>query len=370
MNCTVCQYHFCWLCLSKFGSGTNGGNDGYSTHKCNGYYEEDTDVVQSKAQLKRFQWYSDRFNGHVKSIGFAQKELDNCERVMEQIMSLSCISYIASHFYKNALQQIIRNRTVLKSSYIFGFFRPFKCPHVNKNIFENIQSDLESQTENLSRLVEGQTPQDLWANQQTIINSTKVAEKVANGVLSAANDWNNPLPVAKILRSSSTSSKKKGKKGKKDEQKKNPDWWAQTEENDDDTPYDPTQDDDILFERTQKLQEEKRKREQELERKQKQRDEEQKEREEKNQQELHKVLEQSRKEYEASQSPKSEEMQIQQVLEQSRKEYEASQSPKESHVDSEALSQLMAMGFSKEAAENALISTGNNLEQASELLLN
>lgn len=34
MTCASCQYHFCWQCMGKFGSGPKGGSDGYGSHKC------------------------------------------------------------------------------------------------------------------------------------------------------------------------------------------------------------------------------------------------------------------------------------------------------------------------------------------------
>jgi hypothetical protein len=39
------------------------------------------------------------------------------------------------------------------NSYVFGYFRPTMAAYVNKDIFENLQLDLERHTERLSNLL-------------------------------------------------------------------------------------------------------------------------------------------------------------------------------------------------------------------------
>lgn len=38
--------------MGKFGSGPMGGTDGYSTHKCNGLFQEDKETLNLQNQLK------------------------------------------------------------------------------------------------------------------------------------------------------------------------------------------------------------------------------------------------------------------------------------------------------------------------------
>ena len=48
MKCSKCEFHFCWHCMKKFGSGTKGGTDGYSQHKCNSAYHPVGDAAKKK----------------------------------------------------------------------------------------------------------------------------------------------------------------------------------------------------------------------------------------------------------------------------------------------------------------------------------
>ena len=53
--------------MEKFGSGPMGGTDGYSTHKCNGTYMEDSAKRDKVAEIERYQHYSERFDAHMNS---------------------------------------------------------------------------------------------------------------------------------------------------------------------------------------------------------------------------------------------------------------------------------------------------------------
>lgn len=58
------------------------------------------------------------------------------------------------------------------------------------DIFETLQRDLEKHTEMLANLVENKPIKTLFADNQKILNQTKVAEKLAASLLNAASDWN------------------------------------------------------------------------------------------------------------------------------------------------------------------------------------
>jgi len=195
MHCTKCSFHFCWLCMQKFGSGEMGSPDGYRSHKCNKFYEEDEKVISMKSESSRVQWYLDRLNKHNESRKQEQKLLENSDLFLSRIIDERGMSCESALHYVEALQQLLKNRQILKSSYIFGYFRPLMTSYVNKNIFEHLQQELERHTEMLSHLVGDSTSQP---NMQSISNQMRVARKVMESLLSASTDWNHPIEEEKI----------------------------------------------------------------------------------------------------------------------------------------------------------------------------
>lgn len=190
MKCTYCAYHFCWQCMTKFGSGPKGGPDGYNTHRCNRPYEEDTDTSQKKEELARFHWHSDRFGNHGRSLAIEQKLLANAHQVTAALSQQYGMSQQACKFYVTALQQLVDNRRLLMQSYVFGYFRPIYASGVNRDIFENLQLDLELHTEKLSHILEDTSPGVIQGvNHQAILHLTQVAKNVYNGLMDSANEW-------------------------------------------------------------------------------------------------------------------------------------------------------------------------------------
>eukprot|EP01117_Protostelium_nocturnum_P014663 TRINITY_DN55_c1_g1_i1.p1 TRINITY_DN55_c1_g1~~TRINITY_DN55_c1_g1_i1.p1 ORF type:complete len:705 (-),score=296.29 TRINITY_DN55_c1_g1_i1:201-2315(-) len=196
MTCAKCNFHFCWMCMGKFGSGSMGGTDGYGNHKCNKFSEEDDTVLNQREEFKRFKFYSDRAINHVRSVKQDEKALKDEDRIAS-ISGVMTEYKIRPQFYANALQRIIKNRRVLEASYCFGFFRPVYYPYVNKNIFEALQQDLEQNTERLAKMIEvGESENSIRAicdRYQEIVNTTGIAMKLSDSLLSAATDWTNTI---------------------------------------------------------------------------------------------------------------------------------------------------------------------------------
>jgi len=174
-----------------------------------------------KEELKRFQWYSERYNNHQKSKNQEKVLLLNSDTIVNDLIDYQKMSWMQAQFYVNALKQVLENRHLLKYSYVLGYFRPFQLPFINKNIFENLQQDLERHTEMLSNLCDNKA-YFLHGNMQNVINQTKVAEKLKESLLNAASDWTHPLEERskpkKRTEKSEASSTKKSKNKKHDEQ--------------------------------------------------------------------------------------------------------------------------------------------------------
>lgn len=67
---------------------------------------------------------------------------------------------------------------------------------VNREIFENLQLDLELHTEKLSHLLEDSSPAHIHGAQQALLHMTQVARNVYNGLMDSANEWTSAGDVA------------------------------------------------------------------------------------------------------------------------------------------------------------------------------
>ena len=179
--------------MGKFGSGPKGGQDGYNTHKCNKQFEDDEQVQLKQEELKRFHFYSERYNNHVRSFQFEKKLVSNSELLISELTESCGLSEKEVSFYPQAISQLLRNRLALKNSYAFGYLRPMEAKNVNKDLFENLQLDLEMHTEKLSHFLEDHSMKavaSLKDGRREIINQTKVAKTVLRALLDTANEWN------------------------------------------------------------------------------------------------------------------------------------------------------------------------------------
>ncbi len=189
MTCQKCQYHFCWHCMGKFGSGPKGSADGYSTHKCNGLFQPDKDTVAMQNEFQVFTHYNDRFLNHMKSREFVKQGLANSEALVQQIMQTGAHTYRHAQYIVRAFEQDLANRTTIMMSFVFGYYRARLCPQVNKDIFENLQGALERHTEILTAAVTKKSVAQLIVDESIIINATRSAANVRSALLDAASSW-------------------------------------------------------------------------------------------------------------------------------------------------------------------------------------
>eukprot|EP01102_Stenamoeba_stenopodia_P016341 TRINITY_DN5702_c0_g1_i2.p1 TRINITY_DN5702_c0_g1~~TRINITY_DN5702_c0_g1_i2.p1 ORF type:complete len:765 (-),score=168.92 TRINITY_DN5702_c0_g1_i2:88-2382(-) len=191
MTCQKCGYHFCWLCMGKFGTGEKGGRDGYSSHKCN-TFEKPDEKIQDKEDWERFRWYSERFNNHSRSRRIENDLLKKIEPMINLIQEQCGLTFYAASFYEEILEQIVINRTVLMWSYVFGYFRPLRKPEINKELFEHRQNELERHTEILAKWIDNDLEEDkdkaayLANNRFNIINDTKLSKSSYKALLDVA----------------------------------------------------------------------------------------------------------------------------------------------------------------------------------------
>jgi len=179
MTCTnrFCRHEFCWVCMKdwKLHSSKTGGY-----FRCNRWQEEDDDqnvekkksvdygssthaarVARSKSKdMARFLHYYSRWVAQMESIALELRMSQNTLTRLTPIIN-TAIKYGQQLFYQGkdisfiyaAFDELSECRSFLKHSYAFAFFRFKHAKHAETMGFENVLSELEFLTEQLSDVV-------------------------------------------------------------------------------------------------------------------------------------------------------------------------------------------------------------------------
>ncbi|KAJ3476707.1 hypothetical protein NLI96_g10972 [Meripilus lineatus] len=145
--CRHCQFQFCWLCLR------NWETHGYNDATCNAWkpLDPDADMTEAQRNLEKWLFYFDRYNNHELS---AKLDQDLCERTEEKVVEVQetgKLSWIEAKFMQQAVDELTQCRISLKWSYAMAYFM---VQGNQKQIFEDMQLDLEKAVEELSQLLE------------------------------------------------------------------------------------------------------------------------------------------------------------------------------------------------------------------------
>ncbi|PSR80304.1 hypothetical protein PHLCEN_2v6776 [Hermanssonia centrifuga] len=145
--CRTCNFQFCWLCMKKWET------HGYNSSICNAWQEPQPDPASgaAKKNLEKWLFYFDRYNNHELSSKLDQELCDRTEEKMIEVQETSSLSWIEAKFMQNAVNELSRCRLTLKWSYVMAYFLE---QGNQKQIFEDIQADLEKAVEELSQMLE------------------------------------------------------------------------------------------------------------------------------------------------------------------------------------------------------------------------
>jgi len=168
MTCKKCKHEFCWIC----------GGDWRGHTACNGYSESSSSVSASRAELARYTHYWERYQAHVQSLKFEEKTLADAKRRAEEMMRANKSSgadITSSDYLVKAARTLTKCRRTLKYTYVHAFYLSNK---LEKELFEHMQAVLETNTEQLARLIELPLHERL-----DVINQESVAEKRLQNLL-------------------------------------------------------------------------------------------------------------------------------------------------------------------------------------------
>eukprot|EP01113_Clastostelium_recurvatum_P015872 TRINITY_DN1896_c0_g1_i1.p1 TRINITY_DN1896_c0_g1~~TRINITY_DN1896_c0_g1_i1.p1 ORF type:complete len:742 (-),score=149.74 TRINITY_DN1896_c0_g1_i1:26-2251(-) len=225
MTCPQCKSEWCWVCMKSW----RGHSDYYS---CNRYEKQlkkmekekekerekaskkeskkeknkrlkEEAVQQQKDSLERFIHFSTRSASHDQSRRLEEATRQTAQERIKELMedndegTYTCAEV---QFIMRGLDQLRECRTVLKHTYIFGYYflgrehqRTFQETHgssIAMKLFEDLQEDLERTTEKLSELVEGiikatNTPHVGQSLRLETIHSTALARTKKENLLQA-----------------------------------------------------------------------------------------------------------------------------------------------------------------------------------------
>ena len=180
MSCKLCRFEFCWICM---GSWTDHGQTTGGYYKCNRFeavVSDGSDAQKAKVELDRYLHYYQRFHAHDRSLVYASSSREEAEKRMVEIQEAGKTAWIDVQFLRQAVEQVIDCRRVLKYTYVLGYFLEDNTQE--KRLFEHHQEMLEKHTETLHHYTE--MPLESIDRTQ-VVNLTRVAEKFMSSLLSS-----------------------------------------------------------------------------------------------------------------------------------------------------------------------------------------
>jgi len=153
-----CGHEFCWMCGADWK--THGSSTG-GYYKCNIYeakkadasiYDREAKAKLFQEELKKYQFYYERYYNHMSSMKKMSEELPKIETKMRDLSAQLDWSANESAFIREAAKTVIRNRHLLAWTYAIGFYVDPEMPTFH--LFQKWQGDLDHYTDRLHELLE------------------------------------------------------------------------------------------------------------------------------------------------------------------------------------------------------------------------
>ena len=169
MTCSQCRYEFCWLCLGDYRNHQKETGRGL----CNSYEDvvkagraekqEISNAEMIEREMKRLEFYSDRYNQHQGSIQFAKKKLEDIKKEIDFVCEANPrINPNDLQFLIDIARLVIAARRSLSYTYAIRFY----LTGPNKQAFFDFQQrELEGSLEILNKKNEEDWVQNLETEQ-------------------------------------------------------------------------------------------------------------------------------------------------------------------------------------------------------------
>eukprot|EP00118_Oscarella_pearsei_P007794 m.39009 g.39009 ORF g.39009 m.39009 type:complete len:1036 (+) comp32658_c0_seq5:216-3323(+) len=170
--CTKCKHDFCWVCLEEWRKHSS-STGGY--FRCNKYeiinklkktkqesVAEASSLYRNAQELHRFEHFHDRFANHSESSKIEENLLTSTKHRLERLAKeakKSSMDVIETGFFEAAVNELLKARRVLRSSYALGYHltgmegRSKRPAKEKRAIFESMQTEVEDVTERLAQMV-------------------------------------------------------------------------------------------------------------------------------------------------------------------------------------------------------------------------
>ena len=214
LTCANCEFHFCWVCGEKFGSGPRGGSDGYGTHSCARQVGlKDVTLLDRTMDDSefRFQWFMERY-----FIFHRKLEHSSSVRLSSEFAHVQA-QLKDKLFTKNAVSTLEAAGLLICNAYIEAYHRYSNGTIMGLDVFAFRLDALIEATASLARIEEWVESRDALqllgdnANRLRIIDLTKGVRKEMAALVAASAD---------TLDSSTGNQQKMGRRGKLGKSKK------------------------------------------------------------------------------------------------------------------------------------------------------
>ncbi|EQC29544.1 hypothetical protein SDRG_12793 [Saprolegnia diclina VS20] len=170
MSCKTCRHEFCWICMESWQSHFSGGTANYNCNRFNATASQDSDLSRAKTELERYLFYSTRYFNHAKAETICIKGRADAEAKVDDLQEMTVVDFQA---VLKAMDLLIKCRRILKYTYVYGYYLDGKTT-AEKQLFEYLQGEVESNTEVLTGLTEKPLESMVIAD---IMNYTSVTDK-------------------------------------------------------------------------------------------------------------------------------------------------------------------------------------------------
>uniref|UniRef100_A0AC34GPD7 RBR-type E3 ubiquitin transferase n=1 Tax=Panagrolaimus sp. ES5 TaxID=591445 RepID=A0AC34GPD7_9BILA len=150
MQCSRCDYHFCWMCFKDWKS------HGSEYYECSRYKENPAVALEAKYMkarhdLERYLHYFERFDNHSKSLKLEEELRAKIIAKIEQKVEQHEGTWIDWQYLHDAASLLTKCRYTLQYTYPFAYYLE---SGQRKELFEYQQAQLEKEIEELSWKVE------------------------------------------------------------------------------------------------------------------------------------------------------------------------------------------------------------------------